>query len=114
MQKFNVSQQFVDGINIVTCEGRFDAHTVPSVKPLIDAATTDGSANVLVNLGGAGFIDSSALATLVSGMKQARQKGGDLVICALQQPVRIIFELTRLDKAFTIAEDQYTGLAAFA
>ena len=114
MQEFNVTQRIVNGVNIVTCTGRFDAHTISSVKPLIDAATGDVPANVLVNLSGAHFIDSSALSALVGGMKRARQLGGDLVICALQQPVRIIFELTRLDKAFTIVDDEPTGLAAFA
>jgi len=39
---------------------------------------------------------------------------GDLYICGLQQPVRIIFELTRLDKFFEIFPAEEDAIAAFS
>ena len=114
MDTFSVTERTENNIVVVTCSGRFDAFTIDQVKPILDAATEAEPTNVLVNLGEVGFVDSSALSALVSGMKRARSKGGDLVICALQQPVRIIFELTRLDKAFTLVDDEAAGLAALA
>ncbi len=39
---------------------------------------------------------------MVRGMKHCREKKGELVLCGMRQPVRIIFELTRMDKAFRI------------
>ena len=58
------------------------------------------------------FVDSSALALLVKGMKHCRQGGGDLALCSLQQPVKVIFELTRLDKAFGIYSTQDEAIQA--
>ena len=47
-------------------------------------------------------MDSSGLATLVEAMQIARKSQGKLVICALQQKVRSIFEIARLDMVFKI------------
>ena len=113
MEVFSITKQENNGICIVTCSGRFDAYTMPEIKPVLDAATAEAPANVLVDLEAVTFIDSTALAELVRGMKNARLKEGDLVLCRLQQSVRIIFELTRLDKAFTIVDDVDAGLASF-
>lgn len=50
------------------------------------------------------FMDSSGLTALVKGLKAAHQSGCHLVLCNVQAPVRIIFELTQLDEVFEIFE----------
>ena len=47
-------------------------------------------------------------------MKRARQRDGDLRLCCLQRPVRMIFELTRLDKAFEIFAGEDEAIQAFS
>jgi anti-sigma B factor antagonist len=96
---------------VLELEGRFDAHEVPGVKEALTRAI-DITGNVVVDLKQVNFIDSAALATLVQGMKHCRQAQGDLYICNLQQPVRIIFELTRLDKAFKLYDSRDAALAS--
>jgi anti-sigma B factor antagonist len=102
----------VNGVRVLEVEGRFDAHTS---KP-VQAWLTDDSpyANAVVNLSGVNFIDSTALAVLVQGMKRCREKGGDLHLCNMQQATRIIFELTRFDKAFDIFADEQAAVMGFA
>jgi anti-sigma B factor antagonist len=92
--------------------GRFDAHEAPAVAAALKEAATDTSARLVVDLGEVHFIDSMALGALVQSMKHCRQQGGDLRICNLQQPVRIIFELTRLDRAFTLFESEEHAVQA--
>jgi anti-sigma B factor antagonist len=87
---------------VVALEGRFDAHEVATIRKVFEQAIAESSGHVLVNLARVNFIDSSGLATLVQGMKRCREHNGDLVLSDLQQSVRIIFELTRLNQAFTI------------
>ena len=60
------------------------------------------------------LVDSTALSTLVQAMKRARQHQGDCRLCEVQQPVRIILELTRLDKAFEIYSDEAAAARSFA
>ena len=89
-------------ISVLQLKGRFDAHEVEPVNAWIQEVIAQDKVKVVVNLAGVNFIDSTALSTLVRGMKKCREKQGDLHLCCLQQPVRVIFELTRLDKAFDI------------
>ncbi len=100
-------------VKILTISGRFDALTSPQVQSWLEEATKTKPVHVVVNLDSVTFIDSTALSTLVAAMKRARQADGDLRLCKLQQPVRMIFELTRLDKAFEIFSGEDEAVKAF-
>jgi anti-sigma B factor antagonist len=98
---------------VLDLSGRFDAYEVPPVQEWLEKAAAAPPAHILVNMAEVNFIDSTALATLVQGMKRSREQGGDLRLCCLQQPVRIIFELTRLNKAIEIFADEAAAVASF-
>ena len=99
---------------VLELTGRFDAYGAPRVLEWLSSATGSGPANVVVNLAGVNFMDSTALGTLVQVLKRCRERRGDLHLCCLQQPVRIIFELTGLDRAFDIFPDEDAAIKAFA
>lgn len=92
-------------VTILDLSGRFDSHTAPQVTQALSNALT-GTRQTLVSLAGVDFVDSTALATLVQAMKRHRQQGGELYLCGLRPPVYMIFELARLDQAFTIFADE--------
>jgi anti-sigma B factor antagonist len=100
-------------VNILELKGRFDAYELKPVQDWIEKNATGGKPLLVVNLSGVNFLDSSALAVLVKGMKRTRDKGGDLYLCGLQQPVHIIFELTKLDRAFDIYPNEKEAVSAF-
>ena len=102
-----------NGISILALDGRFDSFQTKGPKGWLDQVTAAAPAHLVVNLAGVDFIDSTALAILVQGMKRARQQGGDLHLCQLQPPVRMVFELTRLDKAFAIFAGEQEAVQAF-
>lgn len=102
-----------NGITVLMLNGRFEAQNSADVREMIKKATDKAPANVVVNLKDVTFIDSSGLAVLVQGMKLAKKAGGKLGLCKLQQKVRIIFELTRLDKVFDIHPDESSAVSAF-
>ncbi len=103
----------INNVLVLELDGRFDTQTVPSVRELIRNATSGEPAQLVVNLQEVHFVDSTALSALVEGMKRSRQLGGDLRLCNLQQPVRMIFELTRLDRAFEIFTNEEEAVQAF-
>ena len=109
-----INTKQVNTIAVVELAGRFDAHEVPEVRKTLTSATESGNGRVVVDLGGVNFVDSSGLACLVQGMKHCRERGADEYLCNLQQPVRIIFELTRLDRAFKIFPTTDSAVADFA
>ncbi len=89
---------------LVTLTGRFDSFETAQFREKMDQFA-DQSHEIRVHLGAVNFIDSSGLAELVRSMKRSREAGGDVVLCAPSQTVRVILELTRLDMAFTIRPD---------
>lgn len=98
---------------ILRLSGRFDSYETGRVGEWLDQASGQPPARVILNLSEVNFVDSSALALMVKGMKRCRQQQGDLYLCNLQQPVRVIFELTRLDKAFSMYGTEEEALRAF-
>ena len=104
-----INTKQVNTISVVELAGRFDAHEVPEVRKTLTSAVESGNGRVVIDLGGVNFVDFSGLACLVQGMKHCRERGADAYLCNLQQPVRIIFELTRLDRAFRFPNDRFGG-----
>ncbi len=60
---------------------------------------------MIVDLAKVPYMDSSGVATLVEAMQIARKSGTRLVLCGMQDKVRSIFEIARLDRVFTIVSD---------
>lgn len=106
-----INMRTTERTSIVDLSGRLDAHQSNHVTKKLSEAV-EITPRIVVNLGKVHFIDSTGLATLVRGMRKSREKQGDLVLCELQQPVRIIFELTRLDQAFEIYTSEQAALQA--
>lgn len=98
----DITQRLSGTAGVIGLSGRFDAHETQAVSAWLKEQVDADNVRLVVNLNGVNFIDSTALSVLVQGLKHCREKGGDLHLCELQQPVRVIFELTRLDKAFSI------------
>jgi anti-sigma B factor antagonist len=99
----HITTSLEEGLIIAQIEGRFDAH---SVTPFLDqvANAVDGHrSNVIVDLAGVEFMDSSALAALVTTLKRTMAHGGEIVLAGAADPARIILELTRLDQVFAQA-----------
>lgn len=64
---------------------------------------------MIVDLGKVPYMDSSGVATLVEAMQIARKTSTKLVLCGMQDKVRSIFEIARLDRVFTIVPDMATA-----
>lgn len=100
-------------VTILAPIGRVDSHSVSALRKRIDYVTTARPANVVIDLAKVDFMDSSGLAVLVHGMKHCRASGGDLCLCRPAQPIRMVLELTRLDKAIDIFPGTTEALAFF-
>ena len=87
---------------VLSIQGRVDASSIDQVKATW--ITAEQVQSIVVDLSQTTFIDSMGLAALVSGLKAARQRGGHFVIAAPSEPVRVILELTAMDRAFEITQ----------
>jgi anti-sigma B factor antagonist len=93
--------------------GDLDAKSATVLKDRINEKITEGKSMILINLTDVPYMDSAGLGVLVSGLKNANRLSGDLRIWGLQDEVKSIFELTRLNKVFQIFEDENSALVSF-
>jgi anti-sigma B factor antagonist len=110
----NYSFRIEDDVVIVKIEEkRATVEFSSDLKKDLIAKIEEGKKNVIIDLSDAIFVDSSFLGTLVAGLKKTTINNGDLKIVGLQDPVRSMFELTRLYKIFDIFDDVKTALNSF-
>ena len=70
----------------------------------VEVKSSGGSA-LLVNMEAVEFMDSAGLMALIKAFRLAESLGQRFGICSLAPSVRIMFELTQLDKAFEIYDN---------
>lgn len=73
----------------------------------------ENETNILLDLNRVTFIDSSGLGVFLFCLKSLNQKGGDLKICNITKPVRVLFELVRLHQIIEVFNSQEEALQAF-
>lgn len=101
------------GVTVVRVDGQLIVGNRQELKDLVQQALDGGGRKFLLDFGGTGYIDSSGLGALVSMSKRIREVGGDLRLAGLNDDLRSLFELTKLDTLFAIADTPERALAGF-
>ncbi len=82
---------------VVRMRGELDHHTASGLRTKIDEKVSCGqAANVLFNFQAVNFMDSSGLGMVLGRYRAVKEKGGRVLACSLQPPVRRVFELSGL------------------
>ncbi|MGK2853592.1 MAG: STAS domain-containing protein [Microbacteriaceae bacterium] len=98
-------------VAVVHLAGRLNMVSAPKLRDAVVKAVADGHARLVIDLSDVEFIDSSGLGALVSGLKTTRQAGGDLRIAAPNEQVRLVLQLTNVERVLTTYDD--VGKALF-
>jgi len=102
-------------IQIVKLAGRLAGSATAAVRQGLATQLDDGSC-LIIDCSALDYMDSSGLGVFVSSLRKAVVKGGDIRLAALMPKVRMLLELTRVDKVFhTYAnvEDALTSFIVF-
>jgi len=97
----SLSTRSCDGRAVVALRGELDLVDAVAVAAALTAAAVS-QPQIIVDLAGLEFIDSSGVAALARGRRQAWQAGGDLVLAAPQREVMLVLAVTRLSDAFRV------------
>jgi anti-sigma B factor antagonist len=98
--------------NVLPLEGEIDLHVSPAVTASLNTMIEKKPKQLVVDLSRVTYIDSAGLATFIEGMQKVEAYGGKFALAGLQETVRSIFEISRLDQVFQIFPDVETALAA--
>jgi len=89
---------------VVAVRGEVDIATAPKLREKLVELASQGAQQVVVDLEGVEFLDSTGLGVLIGGMKRLRGLDGDLSLVCTQPRILKVFEITGLNRAFAIHE----------
>lgn len=87
-----------DDVTVVTATGLLNMAAAPDLRQAIHDALEPAPPRIVVDLAAVEFIDSSGLGALIAGLRAARDAGGDLRIAAPGPQVRMVLQLSNLDR----------------
>jgi anti-sigma B factor antagonist len=102
-----------DGTPVLAVRGDLDLFTAPEFRERLAACAEVGDGRVVVDFGGASFIDSSGAAALLQ-VRRLHRDDARLVIINRDTGIARIFGVMGLDELFTIVSSREEAAAAFA
>ncbi len=98
------------GATVVTPEGDIDLGRSPTLRTYLKEAQRARPKRLIVDLAQVEYMDSSGVATLIEALQVSRKHETSMVLCNIQDKVRSIFEIARLDSVFHIVPDVQSAL----
>jgi anti-sigma B factor antagonist len=98
---------------VLALQGDVDLYTAPELKAELIRLIEVGTTRIIVDLTAATFIDSTTLGVLLGALKRLRPAGGELSIVCPDPNIRKIFQITLLDRVFSIYETRENALELF-
>ena len=109
---FDVKTDKVDDATyVISLTGEVDLYTAPEFKQQLLDVIGQGGKDVVVDFSNTTFIDSTTLGVLVGGVKRLRAQEGRLALVCSDRNITKIFEITGLDRVFTIYPTRDEALA---
>ena len=100
-----------DSTYVIALAGEVDLYTAPEFKEQLLDVIGKGAKDVVVDFSTTTFIDSTTLGVLVGGVKRLRSQDGQLSLVSSDRNITKIFEITGLDRVFTIYPTREEALA---
>jgi anti-sigma B factor antagonist len=101
----------VEGTPVLDLNGEVDSYNSPKLRERMVNLIDDGQSNLVINLSGVDYIDSTGLGTLVGGLKRASEKGGAIQIICPNEQIYKVFSITGLVKVFKIFDNEQAVFA---
>lgn len=95
-----------ESISIFEPEGIIDSAGGDRIRQNVSDCLDAGASTILIDFEKITFMDSSGLGAMVTTFKNVKAKGATLYLCTLSDQIKIIMEITRLDKVFSILPDR--------
>lgn len=89
-------------VQVIEPEGILDGTKTKDFRDRVDRILDSGAQIILVDFKNVTFMDSSGLGTLVGVLKIIRAADARLFLCSINEQIKMLFELTSMDKYFEI------------
>lgn len=89
-------------VKVVQPTGILDGTQAASFRDEVKTLVESGENIILIDFEDVTFMDSSGLGALVLALKTVRAAGGKMYICSVNEQIKMLFELTSMDRVFDI------------
>ena len=88
-------------VKIIQPDGLFDGPKGSQFRQEISKIVDNGANIVLLDFKDVTFMDSSGLGSILLACKTVRAAGGKFYICSINDQIRMLFELTKMERVLT-------------
>jgi anti-sigma B factor antagonist len=114
MAELNISERQAGDVTILDMDGKVTiGEGSVALRTTIRRLISEGKKNILLNLGGVGYVDSSGIGELVSSFTSVQKEGGKLKMLNLTQKIQDLLAITKLLTVFDVFENEGEALADF-
>ncbi len=101
--------------DIVTVKGRIDSATAKVLAENLEAITTSGRYNIVLNLKEVSFLSSAGLGELIGTQKKCKQplNRGELVLAETPKRIKDVLDLAGITPLFKLFEHELEAVGSF-
>lgn len=99
------------GVVVLAPSGRVDSASSAELEGALLRRLGAGETQLAVDFGGVEYISSAGLRVLLMLVKKLQGSGGRLVLCAMPESVRLVFELAGFLPLFEIEDSREAAVA---
>jgi anti-sigma B factor antagonist len=115
MAYLEITEHVVAGdVHVFQLSGDVDFDVAPELKRRIIHRIDAGDRRLVLDLTGAGFVDSTAIGVIVGALRRLNMLGGSLAVVCDNEAVRGIFEIVGLENVFPLHRSEEDALADLA
>lgn len=110
---FTVKIRQADNATLVDVSGRLTSFEGPAFREAIHRLLREGCTNIVLNLTGLDYLDSSGIGELVGNYLSVVKKGGAMKVVGLAPKVEEVLKITQLYQVFPEFPDEASALESF-
>ena len=109
-----IKEKIDSNVAVLTLKGDFLGEPeTTQVRQKIHSLVSDNVKQVVIDMGGVNYVNSSGLGTLISALTTMRNAGGDLRLARVGEKVQNLFIITQLVKVFDTYETVDRALVSY-
>jgi anti-anti-sigma factor len=114
MKKFGLKQEEREGgVKVVYLTGYLDSSTSPEFQECLAALLEEGKVKIIADMSELEYIAAAGLGTIMGEFNEARNGGGDLILCGMSPKIRNLFDMLGFSRLLTIYGDQEEAARKF-
>ncbi len=105
-------QSHTAGPHLLVVAGDLDHHTTPRLRAALEEVKFGPDADLVIDLSGLTFCDSTGIATLVAAHQRAADAGAALLLAGLDADIARVFQIMGLDRLLSFYDSREEAVRA--